>query len=78
MLLHELVAVPHEDRQVHSGRHPAGSLHPHYLRLRLAQEEQADELRVERRDEGREDRTVREDRRSEKGQSVSEDPSRYR
>lgn len=75
MLLHELVAVPSEDWQVYPRRHTAGSVYPRNIRLRLAQEEQVDELRVERRDQGRKDRTLRENSRSEKSQSIVESTS---
>ena len=78
VLLHQLVAVPHEDRQVYAGRHSAGPLHPRHIRLRLAQEEQADELRVERRDKGWQDRPLREDRRTQEGQPVAESSPGYR
>lgn len=78
VLLHELVPVSHEDRQVPAGEHSTRPLHPHGLRLRMAEEEQTDQLRVERRDEGRQDRPVREGGKSQESQPVPEGAARDR
>lgn len=44
----------------------------------MAEEEQTDQFRVERRDEGRQDRPVREGGEFEKSQPVPEGPARDR
>lgn len=59
MLLYELVSIPNENREIPAGGHTAGLVHAHHIRVRLAKEEQIDQLRVERRNERWENRTVR-------------------
>lgn len=55
LLLHQLVPVPPQDRQVHSWGHHPRSVHPHHLCFRVAQEGQALVVREQRRDERWED-----------------------
>lgn len=78
LLLHQLVPVQGQDRQVHPRGHPPRSVHARHLRLRLAEEGQALLIREQRRNQGRQGGLVREDTKVKKGQSPSKDSLGYR
>ena len=69
------VAVPSERRQIRSGGHSGRPVHAHYLRLRLHEEEQAQFAGGQRRDQRRQDGSLRAHDGPEKDQSFAQDPA---
>lgn len=59
MLLYKLVSISDENWKIHARGHTARLVYAHRVRIRLVEEKQADQLRIERRDERWKDRIVR-------------------
>lgn len=59
MLLYKLVPISHENWKIHARGHTTRLVYAHRVRIRLAEEKQIDQLRIERRDERWKDRIVR-------------------
>lgn len=67
LLLHELVAVPAQDRQVLARGHRPGAVHARDIRVRMAEKGPTVVVRVERREQGRQGRSVRPHQEPEEG-----------
>lgn len=67
MLLYKLVSIPDENWEIFTRRHTTGLVYAHHIRLRLVEEEQADQLRVERRNERWKNWTIRTNREFKEG-----------
>lgn len=73
LLLHELVAVQTENRQILTRRHRSGSVYARDIRVRMVEKRTSVFVRVERREQRWQGRIVRQNQEPEESQSQVED-----